>query len=211
MKWCTIDKDYIDFLKKTDKRIPNIEYGKNAFKPFFSPLFERNGLVYVSQVTSPKPRHYKLKESQDFLKLYDNNRLIGAVNLNYMFPVPKALIINVEYNNIQKFRMFNNNEDKSKYINLLKAEMKEIKTKDIQTKAKNLYKLFEKSPEHNVVKRCLNFKLLERKSIQYCKDHNIKLTLSPAPQKNKNPIQQFCQSFADNNNFSKEQNFDLSK
>ena len=54
MIWCTIDKDYISFLKKYDSRIPNIDYGNNGYKPFFSPLFEKDGLVYVTQISSKK-------------------------------------------------------------------------------------------------------------------------------------------------------------
>lgn len=40
MKWCTIKKEYIDFMKREEPRIPDIEYGSNRLKPFFSPLFK---------------------------------------------------------------------------------------------------------------------------------------------------------------------------
>ena len=29
MIWCTINKEYISFLKNYDSRIPNIDYGNN--------------------------------------------------------------------------------------------------------------------------------------------------------------------------------------
>ena len=92
MIWCTINKDYISFLKNYDSRIPNIDYGNNGYKPFFSPLFEKDGLVYVTQISSKKPRHLKMKESIDFVKIFDktNKKLISVINLNYMFPVPKS-------------------------------------------------------------------------------------------------------------------------
>lgn len=35
MKWCTIDTEYINYLKKFDERIPNTEYGEYKFKLFF--------------------------------------------------------------------------------------------------------------------------------------------------------------------------------
>ena len=106
MIWCTIDKDYISFLKKYDSRIPNIDYGNNGYKPFFSPLFEKDGLVYVTQISSKKPRHLKMKESIDFVKIFNktNKNLISVINLNYMFPVPKSEIIEVKYKNIDNFR-----------------------------------------------------------------------------------------------------------
>lgn len=68
MNWCTIDKNYIDYLKKFDDRIPNVEYGKYKFKPFFKPLFTKDNLTYVTQISSKKERHLKLKEQIDFIK-----------------------------------------------------------------------------------------------------------------------------------------------
>ena len=44
MIWCTIDKDYISFLKKYDSRIPNIDYGNNGYKPFLVLYLKKMGL-----------------------------------------------------------------------------------------------------------------------------------------------------------------------
>ena len=44
MIWCTIDKDYISFLKKYDSRIPNIDYGNNGYKPFLVLYLKKTGL-----------------------------------------------------------------------------------------------------------------------------------------------------------------------
>lgn len=68
MNWCTVDTNYINYLKKFDSRIPNIEYGKNKFKPFFTPLFTKNNLTYVTQISSKKDRHVNLSH----LKLLHN-------------------------------------------------------------------------------------------------------------------------------------------
>ncbi|KDE69541.1 type III toxin-antitoxin system ToxN/AbiQ family toxin, partial [Fusobacterium necrophorum] len=126
MYWCSIDKEYIQFLKTIDSRIPHAEYGKEYFKPFFAPLFERNGLVYVSQISSAKPRHNKLKEDLDFFKIYSDKtkKLISVVNINFMFPVPKNKITFVKYSEIDKYRKFENLIEKSNYIHLLKYELK---------------------------------------------------------------------------------------
>lgn len=68
--WKIINEDYTDYLRnKYESRIPHTDYGADKFKPFFGELFRINDLVYVTQVTSPKPRHYKLKESIDFYKI----------------------------------------------------------------------------------------------------------------------------------------------
>lgn len=170
MIWCTISKKYISFLKKYDSRIPNIDYGKNSYKPFFSPLFEKDGLVYVTQISSKKERHLKMKESIDFIKIFDkeNKNLIAVINLNYMFPVPKSEIVEVKYKEIENFRSFKDFNEKSKYISLLKYQMKVIKNKNIDNQAVKLYQ----SVNNNsfLKKRCLPFLLLEEKGLEFLKE-----------------------------------------
>ena len=170
MIWCTINKDYISFLKNYDSRIPNIDYGNNGYKPFFSPLFEKDGLVYVTQISSKKPRHLKMKESIDFVKIFDktNKKLISVINLNYMFPVPKSEIIEVKYKNIDNFRTFSSLDEKNKYINLLKYEMKVINNKNIQAQALKVYNSV--NTDSFLKNRSLPFLLLEEKAIEYSKE-----------------------------------------
>ena len=170
MIWCTIDKDYISFLKKYDSRIPNIDYGNNGYKSFFSPLFEKDGLVYVTQISSKKPRHLKMKESIDFVKIFNktNKNLISVINLNYMFPVPKSEIIEVKYKNIDNFRTFSSLDEKNKYINLLKYEMKVINNKNIQAQALKVYNSV--NTDSFLKNRSLPFLLLEEKATEYSKE-----------------------------------------
>lgn len=170
MIWCTINKDYISFLKNYDSRIPNIDYGNNGYKPFFSPLFEKDGLVYVTQISSKKPRHLKMKESIDFVKIFDktNKKLISVINLNYMFPVPKSEIIEVKYKNIDNFRTFSSLDEKNKYINLLKYEMKVINNKNIQAQALKVYNSV--NTDSFLKNRFLPFLLLEEKATEYSKE-----------------------------------------
>ena len=170
MIWCTINKDYISFLKNYDSRIPNIDYGNNGYKPFFSPLFEKDGLVYVTQISSKKPRHLKMKESIDFVKIFDktNKKLISVINLNYMFPVPKSEIIEVKYKNIDNFRTFSSLDEKNKYINLLKYEMKVINNKNIQAQALKVYNSV--NTDSFLKNRSLPFLLLEEKATEYSKE-----------------------------------------
>ena len=167
MKWCTINKKYMNYLREKEGRIPEIEYG-SRLKPFFSPLFEIEGLVYVTQVSSPKERHEKLKKSLDFIKLYHkDNSLMGVVNLNFMFPVPKELIIEITGTNISTYRTFDTEQSKSKYIDLLKQEMAEIIKNNIGINANDLYKLKSDKPDNPISKRCLDFKKLEIEAKNY--------------------------------------------
>lgn len=169
MKWCTIDTDFLNYLKEHEPKIPDINYGEKKLKPFFTPLFKVGELVYVSQVTSPKPRHFSIKEDLDFIKLFKGEKLIGVVNLNYMFPVPYDFIVEIEYSTLQNFKKFENEKEKNDYIVLLKKEMREIKEKKIDVVAENLYKLKYTFPNNRVAKRCLDFKFLENKCLEYYK------------------------------------------
>ena len=38
MKWYAVKKEYIDYLKKWDKKIPNVDYG-NRMKCFIGVIF----------------------------------------------------------------------------------------------------------------------------------------------------------------------------
>lgn len=168
MKWYFIDNDYLDYLRDFENRIPKTDYGQDKFKPFFGSLFEVENLVYVTQVSHAKYRHQKLKANLDFIKIYNNNDdLIAIVNLNYMFPVPKNYLIECNYKEIEKFRSFKNDIEKSKYINLLKKELKSINNNSLDIKAKQLYDFKYKFPQNSISKRCLEFKELEKMSILY--------------------------------------------
>ncbi|MGL4874003.1 MAG: type III toxin-antitoxin system ToxN/AbiQ family toxin [Clostridium sp.] len=169
MKWYSINSSFLSQLRLFEKRIPNDNYGVDKYKPFFGALFEVGELVYVTQVSHPKPRHAHMKNSKDFLKIYNENRFLAVVNLNYMFPVHKDKLIEIEYGDIETFRTFKDNKDKSKYINLLKIEMKAIKAADVDIKAKNLYEFKYKFPEHCISKRCFDFKGLEDKCLEIIK------------------------------------------
>lgn len=169
MKWIYIDERYLKQLREIEPRIPLSEYGKDKFVPFFGALFEKGELSYVTQVFSPKPRHHRINNQKDFKKIYDqNNRLLCVVNLNYMFPIPTRLLEYVEYKNIDHYRLFNSELDKSNYIKLLEKELAIINTMDLSSDAINLYHLRYEKPNDSVSKRCFDFKYLEEfaKNIQ---------------------------------------------
>jgi protein AbiQ len=161
----------LDYLREKEPRIPNKNYGGNKFKPFFKPLFISNGLIYVSQVSHPQSKHDKMLERSTFVKLTTNGRLIGVVNLNYMFPVPLSEIKNIDFSNIDKYRTFKNKQEKSKYFDLLKLELREINKKNVDQKAVTLYNLVIK--DASLSRICLPFETLEQLGKQYIKDKHI--------------------------------------
>lgn len=169
-KWVHVPEEYLNYLRENgDKRIPNSDYGDFAFKPFFGVLFEKDGLAYITQVSSPKPRHYDMHSDIDFKRLFDktNNRLLCVVNLNYMFPVPKELLKDVFYSEIDNYRKFRDDKEKSGYIHYLKKEMRTIRRKDLGRDAQRIYDLKYVYPKSRISKRCLDFKALEQVAHKY--------------------------------------------
>jgi protein AbiQ len=170
MEWKIINESYLDFLRSYETRIPKTDYGNDKMKPFFGVLFQKgNDIVYVTQISSPKQRHEKMKNTLDFKKVYekskikDKDRLIGVINLNYMFPVPYKMMKDLDYKTIGELRTFNDEVSKSKYIDLLKTEIKIINELNLSKSAENLYKLKHDFPADRVSQRCFDFKDLEKK------------------------------------------------
>lgn len=169
MRWIMISEKYLSYLRNKESRIPYSNYGKDAYKPFFGVLFETEKFYYVTQVSSPKQRHFHMKQNLDFYKLCDSesNQVLAVVNLNYMFPVLKSEIEDLKYNNIDQCRTFKTEKEKSKYINFLKKEMKLINKLNLEKAARRVYELKLNYPNNIIAKRCIDFKKLEIYAMGY--------------------------------------------
>lgn len=166
--WVVIDEKYLDYLRAAENRIPFSDYGTDKYKPFFGVLFEIGDLAYVTQVSHAQPRHIQMKNAPDFIKIFipDRNptkpdRLVAVINLNYMFPIHKALIENLEYKNIEKHRTFQTLQEKSQYIDLLTKELAQINKLGVDAKAKKLYEKRKRFPGDAVCRRCIDFCAME--------------------------------------------------
>ena len=169
MDWLVVDENYLDYLRKVEKRIPRSDYGNDKYKPFFGILFETEEFYYVTQISHPQSRHLKMKANLDFKKVFlpNSNRLIAVINLNYMFPMPKALYKRLEYKDIEQHRTFMDEIEKSKYIDLLKTELKIINTMNVEKSAIRVYKNKYENPESDLAKRCIEFKKMEELANEY--------------------------------------------
>ena len=159
-----IDIDYCNYLRKFDNKVP-YNSGNKKLRPFVGILFEVNNVTYFAPLTSPKPKHLKLKTKIDFIKI-DNGKL-GAINFNNMIPVTEKNILKIDldkkisnkkekyYNELLKKQLFWLNRNSSKLIN----------------NSKKLYNAYiNKTLSKNIKNRCCNFTLLEEK----CKEYNDK-------------------------------------
>lgn len=170
MKWINVDEKYLDYLRGFESRIPRTDYGSDKYKPFFGVLFETDELYYITQVSHAQERHQRLNQQKDFYKIYDpnqQNRLIAVINLNYMFPIPKSCTFDFKFKEIDQYRSFVSETEKSKYIDLLNLEMRAINRMNIRSKAMDVYNLKYDKPNHRVSQRCIDFKYMEYLAKQY--------------------------------------------
>ena len=161
LKIVRIDSNYCDFLRKYDNKVI---YNKNdkELRPFIGILFSINDYEYFAPLSSPKPKHQKMKNTLDFFKIKDGE--LGAINFNNMIPVKE-----------NNYSLINLNENVStmeelKYQKLLREQLLWLNASyyQIKNKSMKLYNLYNngKLPE-NIKSRCCNFKLLEEKSEEY--------------------------------------------
>ncbi|GHS99449.1 hypothetical protein AGMMS50276_23090 [Synergistales bacterium] len=62
------DAEYCDFLRTTDPRVPYTMESKGT-RPFVGVLLNIGDIRYYAPLTSPKPKHAKMKNQLDFLKI----------------------------------------------------------------------------------------------------------------------------------------------
>ena len=163
MKIVRVNTDYCDYLRKFDSKVAYNKKEKEL-RPFIGILFEIEGCEYFALLSSPKPKHKKMKNTIDFLKIKEGE--LGAVNFNNMIPVQRNNYYIIDLNKQTETL------EAEKYRNLLREQLMWLNSNYIQVKDKSykLYKLYnsERLPE-NIKKRCCNFKLLEEKCLNYQK------------------------------------------
>lgn len=163
LKLVRINTDYCNYLRKFDDKVP-YNFKLKELRPFIGILFTVNECMYFAPLSSPKPKHLKLKDKIDFLKL-DGGKL-GAMNFNNMLPVSEKNII---YLNLYEENL---SLSEKKYNSLLKSQLYWLnRNKErIYGRSKKLYdKYITDELEYNIKIRCCNFILLEKKCFEYNK------------------------------------------
>lgn len=156
-----LDVQYCNYLRNFDHKVP-YNYGEKESRPFVGVLFKVNECMYFAPLSSPKPKHLKIRSNLDFFKL-DSGRL-GAINFNNMIPVTKRNIIELDLDKICMTK------SEKKYIKLLKEQLFWLnRNKErLYGRSKKLYdKYIDGTLDPNIAKRCCNFQLLEEKCKEY--------------------------------------------
>ena len=149
-----VTDDYMDYIRNFDDRI---YYNKNATRPYVGIVMTIGDYDYYAPLSSPKQKHLKMHNSQDFRKI--NGGRYGAINFNYMLPVPATELVLLQIPTITDIP----------YRRLLQNQLTYIKMDEsiIRQTVLNLYRLCEKDFDNlsfgdRLVKaRCLDFKSLE--------------------------------------------------
>lgn len=156
-----LDTEYCNYLRKFDDKVP-YNYNEKEIRPFVGVLFAIDNCMYFAPLSSPKPKHLRLKAKIDFLKI-DNGKL-GAINFNNILPVTEKNIIKLDLNKKSVTK------SEEKYMILLEKQLHWLNrnSEKLYGRSKKLYeKYLNKTLEKNIYKRCCNFKLLVEKCLLF--------------------------------------------
>ena len=146
INWYSIDKSYVNYLKKYDKNVPNIDY-TGRLKCFLGIIIQINSIAYFAPLTSYKKKFDNMNNDIDFYKIIGKNRKVyGAININNMIPVSKNEYLEITFENLDELRIFKNKRDKKQYWKLLQTELSCINEEIILYNARRLYKYVQKYP-----------------------------------------------------------------
>ena len=148
-----IDTAYIDYLSQfAEHFFHNAKVTQQYSRKYIGILFEVNGMKYFAPLSSFKPKHKRLNETIDFIKIGD----MAVINLNNMFPVSDGVYSLKDPAN----------EPNAQYRTLLNNEIRIIKqkTEQILQNAKTVYDhKLTNDGKSKLAQRCNDFRLLEEK------------------------------------------------
>ncbi|MCM1463282.1 MAG: type III toxin-antitoxin system ToxN/AbiQ family toxin [Bacteroides sp.] len=153
---------YIRNLSNVDDNVLSVspQIGKEN-RPFVGVLLICGKKEYCVPLSSPKPKHEKMKNDKDFSKILDRDgKLIGVLNFNMMIPVDKRFI-KLAHLDASK----SDTDQIAEYKQLMRDQLAwcNANIDTIVRKANKLYELVTLTPEksRNLTRRCCDFKKLE--------------------------------------------------
>ena len=90
LSFVLVDFNYCDYLRKSDPCVPYTMEQKSN-RPFVGVLLQIHGMSYYAPLSSPKPKHIKMKNQIDLLKI--NGGQYGVINFNNMIPVHNNSVV----------------------------------------------------------------------------------------------------------------------
>lgn len=164
-----ISPKYTKYLRDNiDSKIPLEHNEKHRLpRPFIGVLITSGEHKYVIPLSSPKPKHLKMKNMIDFMKI-DGGKL-GAINFNNMFPIVDNPTV---YSAIDTGLSDDLADREYHYIKLIRMQLTWLnihKNKQaILLKAQNLRDMYRNGElDERVRVRCCNFVELEERYTEY--------------------------------------------
>lgn len=165
LSFVLVDSDYCDYLRKSDPCVP-YTMDQKANRPFVGVLLHIHGMSYYAPLSSPKPKHFNMKNQIDLLKI-DGGRF-GVINFNNMIPVHN--------NSVKPIVLVASSSDSSadiQYKALLSNQLTwcNVNREPIISKAQKLYSIIANGTGWDTLTaRCCNFTNDELLLRQYCSE-----------------------------------------
>ena len=155
LKLCYISEDYINYLRKFDKKVC---FNKNNTRPYVGIVYAFGKQKYFAPLSSPKPKHKWMDNSTIDIWLIDGGKL-GMINFNNMIPTPSSELSDVVsiIEDIKYKKLLENQ------LTLINRRRNEIIKKCLNFR----YQYDKKRLSPNIMNRCCNFKMLEKKCYEY--------------------------------------------
>ena len=143
-----IDTEYIKYLQQMEPRVPNIQYSEHD-KFVCGIVLKIHDMEYYAPIS-----HFKKKLRTNIL-ITDKGNPIASIRFSFMFPVPQAVLTEMDFSEIAK-------TDRS-YADLLSKEYLFCNTHEdkIHKKALEVYKIGT-NRNHPLNRCCCDFKKLEK-------------------------------------------------
>ena len=156
----TVKEAYVNSLMPIAPHLfHNSKEGQTHSRKYIGVVLTVGGFNYFAPLSSFKPKHARMKNSLDFIKIGD----YAVINLNCMFPVPEGMFCKVD---IRK-------ERDSRYRDLLLAELRVIRRNESRIKhnAEVLYRYkLTHGNDTKLAERCNDFLAIEAACLRYRKD-----------------------------------------
>ena len=150
---------YIRNLHNKDDKVPSVspQIGKDS-RVFIGIIILCNKQKYCIPLSSPKDKHYKMRNSMDFSKIEYEGKLLGVLNYNLMIPIDETLL--------QPVDLIIHKRDHPQIVHYKENCQKELAwcrthSEVICNKANVLYHKYLSEESFNGKNRCLNFPKME--------------------------------------------------
>lgn len=158
IKFYEVDKKYIDYLKKTDRKVPNISYNKHD-KFMCGVVLNIEGRKYYAPVSS-----FAKRQRTNVLIKNNAGKVTSSIRFSFMFPVPDDKITEKDFSQESDITYRRLMMEEYKYCNQHEDE--------ILDKAQYIYKSVTQDKNPLMIKNCCNFTKLEAAYDRYvCINH----------------------------------------